>query len=167
MPNTIKPILQTMERLYKIHQSLLNLSQQKTEYLKTNNIQALQQLFPNERKHIQALETLEKTRSELVETWIQEHGPSGIEPTLSNLLPTVQDEEERKQLQAMSDEFILIMAEIKQQEALNRELTMQSLQFVELTMDMLQPTLKNMNYGNPNTKGSGVEPKRSVFDSKI
>ena len=115
-------------------------------------------------KHVQAIEQLESKRMNLTDEFFEKEAPES-ERTISQLIELVKDEEERKQLQHIFEKLIFVLADLKQQEKLNQDLTQQSLQFIDLSLELLQPHLnKNLNYG----QGSGQQTKRqsSVFDSK-
>ncbi|MCP3028100.1 flagellar protein FlgN [Halobacillus sp. A5] len=163
MSVAIKQIIDYLERLKQLHESLLTLSKNKTEALKTNDIEELRACLNQERKHVSAIEMLEKKRIEAVNVWAAgEPGFEGKNPAVSDIIEWV-DWSERKQLECVYESFILVLAELKQQEVLNGDLTRQSLQFVNMSLDLLQPTIENVNYGGT-SQSSG--PKRSVFDSQ-
>lgn len=160
-----QPITEIMDKLCSLHQSLLTLSQEKTEALKQGNTEELQAIIVKERKHVQAIGQLETKREQLVSDWFNEQGLAGEEQTITTMLGHV-DEEEKQVLQEKFERLVMILADLKQQEKLNQELTQQSLQFIDMSLDMIQPSMKNLNYGRPNTKQNDSGNRRSVFDSK-
>ncbi|UOR11670.1 flagellar protein FlgN [Halobacillus amylolyticus] len=162
MAVNIDSIIDQMERLRQLHDSLLALSSKKTEALKSNDTEALQGILAQERKHVQAINGLEKKRMAVVAEWAVASGFMNEAPTVSEILAAVEGVE-RERLQEAYDSFIIVLADLKQQEVLNAELTKQSLQFINVSLDLLQPSLNQMNYGKP---AGTVEQKRSVFDSK-
>ncbi|MFC7062467.1 flagellar protein FlgN [Halobacillus seohaensis] len=160
---TAKRIIDHLERLMQLHESLFELSKKKTEALKTNDTESLKAYLTRERKHVSAINTLEKKRMAAVEEWAASEPDYDIEsPTISDILNWA-NWPERQKLQEVYDSFILVLADLKQQEVLNSELIKQSLQFVNMSLELLQPSLQNLNYGE-SSKPS--EEKRSVFDSK-
>ena len=81
------------------------------------------------------------------------------------MIDHLQNNEEKEQLQAIYENFIYVLADLKNQEKLNRELMEQSLQFVELSLDLLKPNHeKNMNYDKKQVQQN--KASQSVFDSK-
>ncbi|UOQ45725.1 flagellar protein FlgN [Halobacillus salinarum] len=161
----IDVIVAAMAQLQQLHESLLALSKKKTEALKNNETTVIQELLAAERKHIQAIEKVEKKRLEHVAGWYEQNGHALEQPTISEMIELTHGEEQQK-LQEAYEAFILVLADLKYQEELNAELTKQSLQFINLSMDMLQPSLKSMNYNSGAQKPANTEQKRSVFDSK-
>ncbi|WP_181347260.1 flagellar protein FlgN [Thalassobacillus sp. CUG 92003] len=162
---SLHAVIQLMEKQKQLHESLLTLSQQKTEILKQGEHENFQALLAKERKHVQAIETVEKQRMQAVSSWYDEQGIRSEDPTVSEMLTLIDNEWEREELQRIFDAFIFVMSDLRKQEKLNAELTQQSLQFINVSLDMLQPSLKNMNYGKP-SQDSDKNQKRSVFDSK-
>ncbi|MCA0971566.1 flagellar protein FlgN [Halobacillus litoralis] len=160
---SVQPILQTMTQLKQLHESLLALSQNKTDALKANDTTALQKLLATERKHVQAINKVEKQRMTTVAQWYTSQGLTATEPTISEMLEHLEGEQ-YEALENKYNELILVLADLKKQEILNAELTKQSLQFVNLYLDMLQPSLESVNYGV--NESQSTKSKRSVFDSK-
>lgn len=165
MNMTIETIIGQMSKLKQLHESLFILSKKKTEALKANDTSAIQQLLTQERKHVQAIEKVEKERMTAVQHWYQAVGGEGEDPTISQMIEMI-DGAEKNALLSIYEAFIIVLADLKKQEQLNAELTKQSLQFIHLSLDMLQPSIQKMNYGNKEKQGSGQAPKRSLFDSK-
>ncbi|MFG6114701.1 flagellar protein FlgN [Halobacillus sp. MO56] len=161
---SITKVNEQMKKLKQLHESLLYLSREKTELLKQGETGSLQQLLTKERKHIQAITKIENERMDTVTDWCRKQGIVLEAPTLSELLGFLEDSKEKNLLQSLFEELVFLVSELKQQEQLNAELTKQSLQFIHLSLDMLQPSLNNMNY-NKQT-GVSTKEKRSVFDSK-
>ncbi|KGX86793.1 flagellar protein FlgN [Pontibacillus marinus] len=161
-----QPITEIMDKLCSLHQSLLTLSQEKTEALKKGNTEELQAIIVKERKHVQAIGQLETKREQLVSDWFASQGVNGDERTITAMLENINNEQEGQALQEQFERLVMILADLKQQEKLNQELTQQSLQFIDMSLDMIQPSMKNLNYGRPNAKQSDSGNRRSVFDSK-
>ncbi|MDQ0159659.1 flagellar protein FlgN [Alkalibacillus salilacus] len=161
---SIDAIIEKLGKIQQLNESLLQLSKDKTERLKQNDLETFNQMLIKERKHAQALDQLETKRVEETEAWFQEKGISD-ERTISNLIQTVDDPEKKEHLEALYEKLVYTLADLKQQEQLNRDLTEQSLQYVELTLDMLQPKhQKDLNYHKQQQSNQSTD--RSIFDSK-
>lgn len=156
-------VINYMKQLQQLHESLLSLSKRKTEVLKTNDVAGIQQLLLQEKKHIQAIEKVEKQRERSLMEWASEKDMHSREWTVSDLIEMV-DGEEKGLLQDAYEGLILVLADLKQQEKLNNELTQQSLQFINMSLDLLQPSIQSVNYGGQEASKSTA--KRSIFDSK-
>ncbi|MCD5325913.1 MULTISPECIES: flagellar protein FlgN [Pontibacillus] len=163
---SVQPILEVLKKHYALHESLLTLSKKKTEALKSDDIDTIQTLLVQERKHVQGINGMESKRAQLVGEWFRFHSPQTEEYTVSAMLRVLPEGEEKQALADLLESFVMVLAQLKEQEQLNTELTQQSLQFVDLTLNMIQPQTKNMNYGNPKGQQAKSESNRSMFDSK-
>lgn len=161
----LQMIIDSLSRLEKLHQSLLLLSQQKTEVLKNGEMDALQSLLVHEQKYIQAINQVEKSRQKAVEAWLAERQEPFAEATVTYLLEQTTDVAEKESLEKRFTKLTNVLVQLKQQEQLNRQLTRQSLQFIELSIDMLSPTMKNLNYNQPK-KQPVTQQARYMFDSQ-
>ncbi|MBN8235319.1 flagellar protein FlgN [Halobacillus kuroshimensis] len=158
---TIGTIITLMNKLTQLHKSLLTVSQTKTEALKHNETDEMQKLLQQERKHVQAVKQIEKQRTEAAAEWFKQKGHTGQDETVSAMLE-LHSGEEKEELQRAYEALIFVLSDLKQQEALNAELIQQSMQFISLSLNTLEPSIQSLNYGNQKQEA----PKRSLFDSK-
>ncbi|WP_054787154.1 flagellar export chaperone FlgN [Gracilibacillus dipsosauri] len=161
---SVRKITQQLEKMIQLHESLLHVSKQKTEVLKEGNIEGLQRLLNQEQKHVQAINQMEQKRNEMVEIWANSN-QLDQNTSVSTIIEQYAEGEERTALEAVTLRLAELLLDLRRQEDLNKQLTEQSLQFVRLSLDMVQPSLKNLNYGNGKTSQDSLS-KRSVFDSK-
>lgn len=159
---SITNIIQALEHLVDIHHRLLKRSREKTELIKDRNVEQLQQLIVQERKFILHLEQAEKKRQAFVKDWFLKQGKQDEEMTISNLLMLTNNKQEQKKLAKVTTALTEVITELKRQEQLNRELLEQSMQFVQMSLNMLSPSYDQMNYG-ANKRNKQIH---SVFDSK-
>lgn len=160
---SIQQIIGIIKDLGKDHENMLDLSKQKTEYVKKGDMKKLQSLLLEERNRLRLVEQKEKKRIEAVEAWFHNHRLETDERTVTNILERLENKQNKKELEQASIQLAETIVKLKQQEKLNHDLIEQSMQFVQLSMNLLQPSIENMNYGNKENAGS---VKRSVFDSK-
>lgn len=163
MKVTIKPMIQVLTKLVNVHKSLLENARQKTEVVKEGSVEQLQMILVKERKYIQVLEQAEAERKKEVENWFLQQGLPLNNATITEILDHIPNNEEKKELENQTVALTEMITSLKQQEQLNQALIQQSMQFVQLSLDMMNPSIKNMNYGN---KQETSTEKRSVFDSK-
>ncbi|QKY69943.1 flagellar protein FlgN [Lentibacillus sp. CBA3610] len=161
---SVEPIIQALEKLIKLHEGLLDSASQKTELIKEGSVDKLQTLLVKEHKYVQALEQAEIKRQKAVEVWLENQGITLSHATITAILEILIDEQAKEDLENTVVKLTNTITQLKQQEQLNRDLIRQSLQFVELSLDMMKPSLSHMNYGAKQTTDS---PERSVFDSKV
>ncbi|MBG9444654.1 flagellar protein FlgN [Cytobacillus firmus] len=151
----------SMEKLLKLHKSLYELAVKKTDIIKTGDMDALNQMLKDEQAHIAAISRLDKER---------EKAANYIAPTLES--PTVSDclniltQPDRLRLETITEELAELVYELKEQNFLNQQLVHQSLQFVNVSMNLLRPQPENMNYGPPARKKS-EKMNPGIFNSKV
>ncbi|WP_226037125.1 flagellar protein FlgN [Aquibacillus saliphilus] len=163
---SVQAIVEALTKMTQLHASLLTISTSKTESLKTGDINQLQELLSQERKHVQAINQLEKKRMDMINSWSEARQLDPTAMTVSVMLENHLDGSEKESLEQITTTLAETIVQLKQQEQLNKELTQQSLQFIQLSMDMIAPTIKSINYGNKQDKQADQLTKRSVFDSK-
>lgn len=160
---SVQAITESLQALLNIHEELLRVSERKTEIVKDGSPEKLQAVLAEERKYIKVLDHAENNRQQAVEKWYQERQLPLEHMTITNMLEVLTDKDEQQVLEHMTIQLTKAITRLKQQEQLNQALIQQSLQFVQLSLDLLNPTIHNINYGKKQeTAGS----KRSVFDSK-
>lgn len=156
---------QALTELVGLHRELLNISVEKMEGIKAGNIDSLQPLLTRERKLVRKIEQVEEIRIQLVNDWIKAEEITDAEPTITFILEQMTNETERQELEEVTIDLTKVITELKAQEKLNIALINQSMQFVQMSLDLMSPSLKNMNYSNMD-KSDVEQPNRSIFDSK-
>lgn len=156
---------QALTELVGLHRELLSISVEKMEGIKVGNIDSLQPLLTRERKLVRKIEQVEEIRIQLVNDWIKAEEITDAEPTITFILEQMTNETERQELEEVTIDLTKVITELKAQEKLNIALINQSMQFVQMSLDLMSPSLKNMNYSNMD-KPDVEQPNRSIFDSK-
>ncbi|WP_245833234.1 flagellar protein FlgN [Oceanobacillus timonensis] len=155
-------LIHAINDLTATHTDLLMLSKQKTEALTNNNLDAFQGLLVQERNLIRQLEKQEEKRQEMSEAWNEEQSHPAETLTITEILKRL-DGEEQKSLEKAAVALTDTITALKRQEQLNKTLLEESMKFVQLSMELVNPTIQSMNYGAASSeKMSG----RSLFDSK-
>ncbi|MFS0750798.1 flagellar protein FlgN [Oceanobacillus sp. 1P07AA] len=155
-------IISAMNKLLVMHQEILELSKEKTVEIKDGHIDELQSLLVKERKLARQLQQCEEERMQVVQAWSKEVELPNTSPTISEIIDYIK-EENQEELLSIATSLTNTITEFKRQEQLNQVLLNESMKFVQLSLDLISPTIKTMNYG------SGKDTKdtsRSVFDSK-
>ncbi|MFJ6412359.1 flagellar protein FlgN [Terribacillus saccharophilus] len=160
----LQALLETIEKLHKLHRSLLEISRLKTDHLKSNDMDGLQKQLLAEKKHVQAVTQLEKLRIKQTEAYAVASGLS-VPSSVSELLELITDQKLAFQFEQELIGLTETVTELKKQEALNRQLLEQSMQFLQISLDMLAPSIQSLNYGTPN-QDQQRRQNRALFDSK-
>ncbi|WP_010676917.1 flagellar protein FlgN [Bacillus timonensis] len=157
-------LINLLQKIVTLHKKLYKLSEQKTEILKKDDIDTLSAHMKEEQKYILAIKQLENERIAMVKKLFGNHHINDNEYTLSNVIEH-SEEPYRTTLSNLQIEIVNTVNELKERNLLNQQLTNQSLQFVTMTLDMIYPTEKTVNYENPLANQNKKE-HRSMFDSK-
>ncbi|KGR90081.1 hypothetical protein CD30_13540 [Ureibacillus massiliensis 4400831 = CIP 108448 = CCUG 49529] len=164
---SVQSIITILERLEKLHKSLLELSYQKTEIVKKGDMAELDNMLKNEQSHVAAIETLEKQRQQAVSEYLTGKGISQAgKQAIADVIEVVENEEERTQLQDVRNRLMLVVDDLRKQNELNQKLVFQSLQFVNMTLDLLRPKPDQINYSGKEARGDNTVQKKSYFDSQ-
>ena len=166
---SVTQLIITLEKLEKMHRSLLELTNTKTEYIKVGDMEQLDALLKKEQMHIAAIETLEQQRQQFVTDYLNAKGiVQNTEISIAEIIEMT-DEPEKSALQKVRESLMAVVNELKEKNFLNQKLIMQSLQFVNLTLDMLRPQRQQantFNYSGDEVRGQGTVGKKSYFDSQ-
>lgn len=160
---SVSNIVNALEDLVEIHHQLAKISEEKTTLIKEGRIDEFQQLILTERKRILTLEQAETKRQKAVEQWFYGQGRLNEEMTITNMLELITDEQDQTSLATVATQLTEAITSLKRQEQLNQELLEQSMQFVQMSLNMLSPSINQMNYGE---KKQSNQRNRSVFDSR-
>jgi len=164
MAVSVQSLINTLEKIHLLNESLLELSNKKTDIVKKGNFEALVELTANEQKHIQAIEQLEQQRENLVQAIVQTK--DGHAATLSECIETVKGNEQLK-LMDLKDKLSNVLLKIRERNQLNEQLIQQSMQFVQVSINLLRPQPDQVTYGPPKgKKSSGETDANSIFNSK-
>lgn len=167
---SIDKILDTLNKLERMHRSLLELSTKKTEIIKENDMEQLTEILKTEQAHVAAIETLEQQRQMLVTQYFEAKGiaiPNN--PSITQLIDVVLDEEKPK-LASIRDSLLVVVDELKKVNTLNQKLVMQSLQFINFSLDLLRPNeavqSNTFNYSGAEVRGTNSVGRKSYFNSE-
>lgn len=163
----LSTIYTTLEKLEKMHRSLYELAIKKTEIVKANDIEQLDQILKTEQAHIAAIETLEQQRQTQVKEYLHQKNIQSANPTVAQLIEAAQGDALESSLIEIRERLVKLVENLKNQNDLNQKLIFQSLQFVNLSLQMMRPTEQdNVNYSDKEVQGQQAISKKSYFDSQ-
>lgn len=154
-----------MALLIQQHKELHQLSLKKTDLIKRNDIHQLHSLLKEESTLIRKMEETERARHKATLRYLEERDNNCPEGTVSELVKYL-PEGYRNPLVKLQENLLLEMTRLREREAMNRMLLEDSLHFVQMTMDMIQPDPEAVHYTHPESKGGENVKGYSVFDSK-
>lgn len=165
---SIEKIVSVLMKLERMHKSLLELAYKKTELVKIGNMEELNHMLKDEHAHIAAIEQLEQQRQSLVTEYLREKGIAHSDSlTVADVIEVAEKVEEKEQLEALRNRLILVLDDLRKQNDLNQKLVFQSLQFVNMTLDLLRPRPEQINYSSNEIRGTQQTIyKKTYFDSQ-
>lgn len=155
---TLQPVIVIMEKLLALHEGLLQLAVKKTDIVKSGDAKELQQLTKEENKFVKAIGQLEQERLALTANL-------GTGATISALIEKATDSEADKLLQ-LKNKLTDVIKQLQERNELNEGLLQQSLQFVQVTLNSINPEPTSVTYEGAATGKKPAAPTRSMFDSK-
>ncbi|WP_438316038.1 flagellar protein FlgN [Sporosarcina sp. FA9] len=159
-------ILALLDNLEKLHRSLLRLAYDKTALIKSGDMEGLDQLLKDEQAHLAAITQMDEKRMAAVAEYLKDQGRSvPLHPTVANLLDAA-PEVERQSLEEARDRLLHAIHDLKGQNDLNQKLTYQSLQFVNLSLDMIRPQMESVTYSKNEVTGTKKSSEERTFDSQ-
>lgn len=141
--DTMKKIIR---QLIDLHTRLKQLAIEKTELIKAGDVQALAQLTKQEAPLIDQVSQLEQSRIE--ETARTTEGLSDKEWTFKRWIEEIVPKEDRREWDERYATLKSAVSDLKRMNQLNQLLLNQSLQFVRLSLNLLQPRSSSTTYGN-------------------
>lgn len=155
-------LIQSLQKLLKLHQNLHEVTLQKTELIKKDQINELKELLKKEQMYVQAIKQVENERISQTADFLGNEEES----TLSLCIEKAEGNE-KGQLQHLAAELTDTIKKLKAVNQLNKELTHQAMQFVSISLDMLAPKENVSNYQRPDGQNQQTEKvRRSLFDSQ-
>ncbi|PLT31066.1 flagellar protein FlgN [Peribacillus deserti] len=158
-------IITAMEKLVKLHRSLHDLAEKKTNIIKAGSMEALNKIMIDEQKHVKAIGMIEREREQAVSEFLQKKGsmPSANVSACIELA----EHSEKETLTVLKQSLLESVLSLKEINYLNQQLIYQSLQFINLSLDMVRPKQQVFNYEKPvQQKGQYQTGNRSYFNSK-
>lgn len=162
---SVEQLMDSLKKLVSLHQSLYDLETLKTNVIKKGDIEALSSILKDENRHVMAINKIEDERKLIVAKLLSGYPILGEEPSLTDVINIVKPDESEK-LQDLRGRLTQLLKELKILNQLNQQLVQSSLQFVNLSLDLLMPQPQSLNYNKPTNKSQAVPEKRSMFDSK-
>jgi len=162
---SIEKILQSLNKLDMLHKSLLEVAYKKTEAIKTSDMDKLNQLLKDEQAHIAGISQLEQQRQQEVTDYLRAKGIAPTDnPSVALVLENTNTSEEKELLTEARKKLLQTIKTLKNQNDLNQKMTFQSLQFVNMTLDMLRPKPDQINYSKSEVKGPSQN--KTYFDTQ-
>ncbi|WP_191991859.1 flagellar protein FlgN [Bacillus aerolatus] len=153
-------LIDVLDKMDRLHRMLLALCEKKTDIIKQNDMNGLDQLLKDEQKYVAAIQTMERQRQREADEMARKAGA-----TIADCIHAAVGVDKGR-LMELQKSLSGRLERLKELNELNQKLIYQSLQFVNMSMGMLQPQPAQATYTHP-AKNSGQQQKRSMFDSQV
>ncbi|MER2060741.1 MAG: flagellar protein FlgN [Niallia sp.] len=137
-------LMQTLDKLVKLHESLHEVAKKKTEIIKVGDMEALQQIMKDEQAHIMSIQKLEEARITISKRIVANVPDPSVMDCVKHL-----DSQDAVNVLEIANHLKEIIMNLKEINSLNQQLLQQSMQFVNISLDLFKPTQKSINYGKP------------------
>ncbi|MGM9929671.1 MAG: flagellar protein FlgN [Bacillus sp. (in: firmicutes)] len=157
-------IIEQLDVLIKLHEHLNTLAVQKTEVIKKGDMERINKLLNEEQKYVKAIQQVENKRQQYVQDFFKQGRTLQLAPNLLDVIEAA-PQPEKETLTKQRSQLLQIVEELKNHNSLNQQLIYHSLQYVNVSLDLLRPQQTNLNYSKTNT-GNQRQASRGMFDSK-
>ncbi|MEG0438873.1 MAG: flagellar protein FlgN [Solibacillus sp.] len=165
---SITNIIATLERLEKMHKSLLELAIAKTDFIKQGDMEKLDQMIKNEQAHIAAIDTLEQQRQSMVTDYLRAKGIALTDiPTVADVIDAASTTESSEALIDVRQRLMKVLEALKNQNDLNQKMVFNSLQMINITLDAMRPRQQEQfNYSGAEVHRQSNISKKSFTEFK-
>ena len=165
---SITAIVELLNEMTELHEELIQLSIKKRNVIMSNEVNELAAIVKKEAKLIKDISDLDQKRVVLVcEYMISRCYQPNPSITLSDFNKLIFNAEEKLQLLDARNNLEFKLKELKETNLTNKQLVELSLNFIDLSLDLLTGSFEQeLIYRNPNQQ-HGTKRNSTMFDSKI
>ncbi|WP_106767252.1 flagellar protein FlgN [Paenibacillus faecalis] len=165
---TVQLLIDSLQRLEMVYNDMLTLADDKKKAIIDNDVDAIVQLLNRESKGMKNIEQLERERVQAAYAFLQSRGvKSQLDLTLTELARLVFDPKEKANLLEVQTRLSHTLQELKLKNDLNQQLLVQSLEFIDFSLDMLtgKSSQDEAIYHHPSDRG-GSSGRPGLFDTR-
>ncbi|RYL95814.1 flagellar protein FlgN [Sporolactobacillus sp. THM7-4] len=155
-----------VRQLIDVNDQLYHLALQKTEAIKSGDDEKVNEIAQLETPLVGLLESLEEKRKAEVSEDLRHAGGIGSKAMFSEWERIAVPEEKKAEWRELYERLVDSVYSLKQANQLNQDLLRESLQWVRLSLNLLQPQIRPTNYGNPNGGHDAPSPYTGRIDSR-
>ncbi|MDQ1911276.1 flagellar protein FlgN [Paenibacillus sp. GD4] len=164
---SFQALLEIMSALNEIHNTLLELAEQKKHVLIHNQVEQLTQIVTKENKLLKQIGELDQQRVEVIGQFLMEKGyKPNPRVTVGDLTKIIFNADEKKQLTDTQKQLMGTIRKLRELNQFNQELIQQSLNYINYSLDIIVgPPEDDVIYHNPQQQGYGMK-RQGLFDTK-
>lgn len=165
MKQNFSELLDVMQKEAKLYGELKVLEEEKKRIIIDNDVRALDAITAKEQGFVKAIVQLEAIRAQAVDGLCKERGHHRIEH-LSELY-SILNPFEQQQVKVFENKLLKTVEEIQDLNHINGKLIEQSLEFIDITIELAQSLgAQNAGYGK-GAEDREVKVKKGLFDAKV
>lgn len=161
MKNSIEQLKKVLYEQIEVYKHILSLSVKKTDIVVNGHIKKLEEITQEEQKLIIKIGKLEDIRESVIYNINKELGLEEINMTKLN---DYLEEADKVFIKNLKDELMDILNQIKERNELNGSLISDSLEYINLNIDILTNSTIDNTYDNKQTDSKAIQ--RRMFDTK-
>ncbi|OCT13148.1 hypothetical protein A8709_20605 [Paenibacillus pectinilyticus] len=163
---SIQELIHIMEQLLETHESLLVLSEEKTQLLVKNDVEKLNLIVNKESKLVRKVVELDQQRLLEISNYLISRGYNpNPKITVSDLIKLIFKAEEKQALLQAHNRLMPVLRQLHDVNKTNQQLINQSLSFIDYTIDLvLGPSDDSIVYRNPAQQKSDI--RSGIFDTR-
>jgi flagellar biosynthesis/type III secretory pathway chaperone len=167
MSMAFQALIQTMKAFNDIHDTLLELAEQKKQVLIRNNVEQLTQIVTKENKLIKQIGELDRQRVEAIGQFLIEKGyKPNPKVTVSDLTKIIFNIDDKKELLGLQKQLLGTIRKLRELNQLNQQLIEHSLAFIDYSLDLyVGPPEDDVIYHKPQQNGYGNK-RLGLFDTR-
>jgi len=162
-----RALIQTMTAFNDIHDTLLELAEQKKQVLVRNDVEKLTQIVSKENKLIKQISELDLLRVEAIGQFLIEKGyKPNPKVTVSDLTKIIFNIDDKKELLGLQKQLLEKIRNLREMNQLNQQLIEHSLSFIDYSLDLfVGPPEDDLIYQKPQ-QNSYNNSRPGIFDTK-
>jgi len=160
-------LAEVLTALTDIHETLLELAEQKKQVLIHNNVEQLMKIVNQENKLIKKINELDQARIEAIGQIMIEKGyKPNPKVTVSDLTKILFNIEDKKTILGLQKQLLSTIRRLKEANQLNQQLIEHSLAFIDYSVDIIAgPPENEVTYRHPHHQLQGSR-RTGLFDTR-
>lgn len=164
---SVDAFIQVMEKLHTVYNEMLGIADLKRQAIIDNRVEDLVQIMNRESKGMKLIEQLEAQRQDFVSAFLRERGVKAqLELTMTELSRLVFDQTDKSRLLDIQSRLSDTLNKLKIKNELNQQLILQSLEFIDLSLDLLTGRPAQEATYHPPSQRSSTTGRPGLFDTR-
>lgn len=160
---SLQQLKETLEKEENMYREILALAKEKTEFIKTGQLDKIEATTAKEQDYLKMMGTFERLRRSIFTNMTEELELESLD-SISELLLHL-DDREAFYIDRLRDQILNIINRLRESNELNEKLIKKHLEYVNFNIDLMTSTPEGSHYGKKD--GGKTKSISSLFDMKI